>query len=436
MSSAPKVVLTKVEKWAPNGPQDYARTVRKYNITPSSHQTVIFTRDSKLIRVYPTDGKKQASLLDKFKHIVKRGEQNAQVVFKGAGGIKTVDKARVDPASGEGEVPADDVQNDLEYVVPVKVGTPGVSLKLDFDTGSSDLWVFSTALKLSTEQEKEHTIYDPSASSTAKLQSHEKWNISYGDGSSASGTVYHDSVTVGDVTIAGQGVEAATKASSSFLSPGSDGLLGLAWPALNTVTPSAEKTPVEQMIAQKLIAQPLFTVKLDKAGGSDEGGSFYTFGTIDSSVALTGDITYVDVDNSNGFWEFPTKSLKIGSTTLPRRTTAIADTGTTLLLLEDAAVEAIYKQIKGAKLSNTAGGWVVPAGAAVGDLGVEVGGVTYTIPGEDIKFADNGDGTFYGSVQSRGNNPQDIWGDVFLKRVYTVFNVGEKKIGFGQRAKY
>lgn len=97
--------------------------------------------------------------------------------------------------------------DDLEYVVPVKVGTPGVSLKLDFDTGSSgtpfssllhtylvshdtylvshdtDLWVFSTALKLSTEQEKEHTIYDPSASSTAKLQSHEKWNISYGDGS-------------------------------------------------------------------------------------------------------------------------------------------------------------------------------------------------------------------------------------------------------------
>lgn len=63
--------------------------------------------------MYPTDGKKQASLLDKFKHIVKRGEKNAQVVFKGAGGIKTVDKAHVDPASGEGEVPADDVQSEF-----------------------------------------------------------------------------------------------------------------------------------------------------------------------------------------------------------------------------------------------------------------------------------------------------------------------------------
>lgn len=41
---------------------------------------------------------------------------------------------------GIGRVPVTDYYNDIEYFGQVKVGTPGVTLKLDFDTGSSDLW--------------------------------------------------------------------------------------------------------------------------------------------------------------------------------------------------------------------------------------------------------------------------------------------------------
>lgn len=40
-----------------------------------------------------------------------------------------------------GEVGALDVQNDSMYLAQVSIGTPVQMLKLDFDTGSADLWV-------------------------------------------------------------------------------------------------------------------------------------------------------------------------------------------------------------------------------------------------------------------------------------------------------
>lgn len=43
-------------------------------------------------------------------------------------------------ASDEGTIPVTDYEYDVEYYGTVYVGTPGQALKLDFDTGSSDLW--------------------------------------------------------------------------------------------------------------------------------------------------------------------------------------------------------------------------------------------------------------------------------------------------------
>lgn len=93
---------------------------------------------------------------------------------------------------------------DDAYVTPVSIGTPAQVLNLDFDTGSSDLWVYSSSTAAADIDGQ--TTYKPADSTTAKLQTGETWDISYGDGSSSSGIVYTDVVSIGGVTVTAQAV--------------------------------------------------------------------------------------------------------------------------------------------------------------------------------------------------------------------------------------
>lgn len=97
---------------------------------------------------------------------------------------------------------------DDAYVTPVQIGTPAQTLNLDVDTGSSDLWVFSSSTPKS--EVNGQTVFNPGSSSTATRLSGATWSITYGDGSSSSGTVYTDKVSVGGLSVAKQAVEIAS----------------------------------------------------------------------------------------------------------------------------------------------------------------------------------------------------------------------------------
>ncbi|RUS31356.1 aspartic peptidase domain-containing protein [Jimgerdemannia flammicorona] len=157
-----------------------------------------------------------------------------------------------------GDLPLTDEEPDFEYYALVTVGTPGQTFKLNFDTGSSDLWFPYTACTDGSCINK--TIYDPTKSSTYK-EDGRSWSILYADDSSSSGIAGYDSVDLGGLVIKGQSIDMAATMSSGFTNTAIDGMFGLGFNSLNRL---GEKTPMDNLISQNIIRDPRFGVWLGK----------------------------------------------------------------------------------------------------------------------------------------------------------------------------
>ncbi|KAJ5489100.1 Penicillopepsin-2 [Penicillium diatomitis] len=326
----------------------------------------------------------------------------------------------VKAAASRGSAITTPTNNDEEYLTPVTVG--GSTLNLDFDTGSADLWVFSSELPSSESQG--HDLYSPSPN--AQKLSGYSWSISYGDGSNASGDVYEDTVSVGGVTASRQAVEAAQSVSQQFVSNvGNDGLLGLAFSSINTVQPQAQTTFFDTVQSQ--LDSPLFAVTLKhNAPGT------YDFGFIDSSK-YTGQLAFTPVDNSQGFWSFNADGYSVGYVQ-GAGITGIADTGTTLLLLDDSVVYDYYSQVSGAQSDSSAGGITIPCDAQLPDFVVTINGYDAVVPGSLINYAPLSGNTCFGGIQSNSGIGFSIFGDIFLKSQYVVFDASGPQLGFAAQA--
>lgn len=162
---------------------------------------------------------------------------------------------------------------------------------------------------------------------------------------------------------------------------------------------------------------PLFTANLRKGAAGN-----YNFGYIDSSE-YTGSITYVSVTQSE-YWQFSANGYAVGGGAFTSSSiSGIADTGTTLLYLPSDLVAAYWAQNNGTN-SATYGGYVFPCSQTLTSLTIRIGSYQAVVPGTYLNYAPlySGSSTCFGGLQSDAGFGFAIFGDIFLKSQFVVFN--------------
>jgi aspergillopepsin I len=81
---------------------------------------------------------------------------------------------------------------------------------------------------------------------------------------------------------------------------------------------------------------------------------------------------------------FTADAYAIGTAQSSGSVTGIADTGTSLLLVDDSVVTAYYAKVKGSKNDQTQGGYTFPCSATLPDFSLIISGETRT--GKLISF--------------------------------------------------
>ncbi|CAH7675620.1 saccharopepsin [Phakopsora pachyrhizi] len=361
-----------------------------------------------------------------------RFRKKTKVIKDGEVSIQMLDEEDVDDtnelATAGHDVPLTNYLN-AQYFSEISIGTPPQSFKVILDTGSSNLWVPST--RCSSIACFLHKKYDSEASSTHKVNGTE-FKIRYGSGS-MEGVISNDVVRIGDLEIKDVDfAESIKEPGLAFAFGKFDGILGLGY---DTISVLHTVPPFYKMIEEGLLDEPVFAFYLGTTSGTsaDTEGGEAVFGGLDEAH-YEGEIYYAPV-RRRGYWEVELKSVKFGDEEMKLHNVGAAiDTGTSLIALPTDTAEIINAEI-GAKKSWS-GQYTVDCSkvADLPDLTFNFGGKDFTISGEDYILQVQG--TCVSAFTGLDMPPKigELWiiGDVFLRKWYTIYDLGKNAVGFAK----
>jgi len=329
---------------------------------------------------------------------------------------------RVDMNSGKTRLPIENFAN-AQYFSTIGIGTPPQEFKVILDTGSSNLWVPSS--ECGSIACYLHNKYDHE-SSTSWKKNGSTFEITYGSGS-VSGFVSRDTVTIGDLKIKDQNfAEVTSEPGLAFAFGRFDGILGLGYDriAVNGIPP-----PFYTLVEQKLVDEPVFAFYLADSNAESE----VVFGGYDES-RFTGKITKLPL-RRKAYWEVDLKSITFGKDTAEFDDTgAIVDTGTSLIALPSTIAELLNKEMGAKKSFN--GAYTIECDKRDGlpDLTFNLGGTNFTIGPFDYVIEMQGSciSAFQGIDIPPPAGPLIILGDAFLRRWYSIYDLGNDSVGLAK----
>ncbi|KAI7877609.1 endopeptidase [Lichtheimia hyalospora FSU 10163] len=323
-------------------------------------------------------------------------------------------------------VPISNYMN-AQYYGEIGLGTPSQTFKVVFDTGSSNLWVPST--HCSSIACFLHQRYNSGQSSTFRENGTE-FAIQYGTGS-LEGFISEDTLDVGGISVSGQGFAESTKEPGfTFALARFDGIFGLGY---KTIAVKGVVPPFYHMVERDLIDAPIFSFWLNGDPDDEANGGELVFGGLDESH-YEGDIAWSPV-RRKGYWEIELEDIKFGGQNVDLDPVGAAiDTGSSLLVAPTTIADLINQELGAEK--NWAGQYVVDCNKIpdLPEFCFVFSGKDFCLSGEDyvLNVQNQCISGFMGMDIPEPAGPLWIVGDVFLRKYYSVYDLGNNRVGLAK----
>jgi len=308
-----------------------------------------------------------------------------------------------------------------QYYGTITVGTPGEEINVVYDTGSSNLWVpNSKCCSFLTR----HSLYH-SKKSSSNVANGTDFSIQYGSGPVA-GFYSQDTISIGGVQVPEYTFAEVTDVSGlgiAYTLGKFDGICGMGW---DSISVDGVPTPLQGLMGTGELADPSFAFFL----GNNAAGEL-TLGGV-NSAHYTGDFNYVPLD-SKTYWHIALDGLTLSGSSIGSTPFAIVDSGTSVMAAPTADAQAIVTALGLTKLASA---YVVDCSKDY-ELAFTLGGQSYVLDQTDMILQKSAGQCIFAMTAidvPAPAGPLWILGDVFMRKYYVHFDIGQERLGFALSA--